>query len=197
VPAPDPLVPLAEAVLRGDETAFDRFAEEARRRLFRFGQLMCGQREDAEDVLQETLLKAFRKLHTLETPAAVQGWLFRIARNACLMKRRKSKFAPKQELPLEEFLPDRGPDGQPRVTDWSALPEVSAMNRELREKLNEAIRKLPPLYRMALVLRDVEGLTPEEAGRALGVNHNVLKTRLHRARLAVRKELAGYLEGRK
>ena len=187
---------LAEAVLRGDESAFDRFAEEARRRLYRFGQMMCGQREDAEDVLQETLLQAFRKLHTLETPAAVQGWLFRIARNACLMKRRRSKFAPKQELPLEEFLPARGPDGQPQVTDWSSLPEVAAMNTELREHLRAAIRKLPPLYRMALVLLDVEGLDPDEAAHALGVNHNVLKTRLHRARLAVRKELAAYLEAR-
>lgn len=187
---------LTEAVLRGDEAAFDRFAEEARRRLYRFGQLMCGQREDAEDVLQETLLQAFRKLHTLETPAAVQGWLFRVARNACLMKRRRSRFAPKQELPLEEFLPSRGPDGQPQVTDWSALPEVAAMNTELRERLAAAIRKLPPIYRMALVLRDVEGLTAEEAAHALGVSHNVLKTRLHRARLAVRKDLAAYVEAR-
>lgn len=192
----DQLVTLAEAVIRGDETAFDRFATEARRRLYRFGQLMCGQREDAEDVLQETLLQAFRKLHTLETPAAVQGWLFRVARNACLMKRRRSRFAPKQELPLEEFLPSRGPDGQPQVTDWSVLPEAAAMNTELREHLAAAIRKLPPIYRMALVLRDVEGLTPEEAAHALGVNHNVLKTRLHRARLAVRKDLAAYMEAR-
>lgn len=192
----DQLVSLAEAVIRGDETAFDRFATEARRRLYRFGQLMCGQREDAEDVLQETLLQAFRKLHTLETPAAVQGWLFRVARNACLMKRRRSRFAPKQELPLEEFLPSRGPDGQPQVTDWSALPEVAAMNTELREHLAAAIRKLPPIYRMALVMRDVEGLTAEEAAHALGVNHNVLKTRLHRARLAVRKDLAAYMEAR-
>lgn len=192
----DQLATLAEAVLRGDEAAFDRFATEARRRLYRFGQLMCGQREDAEDVLQETLLQAFRKLHTLETPAAVQGWLFRVARNACLMKRRRSRFAPKQELPLEEFLPMRGPDGQPQVTDWSALPEVAAMNTELRERLSAAIRKLPPIYRMALVMRDVEGLTAEEAAHALGVNHNVLKTRLHRARLAVRKDLAEYMEAR-
>lgn len=190
----DKLVELTEKVLKGDEQAFDRFADEARRRLFRFGQLMCGQREDAEDVLQETLLQAFRKLNTLAAPAAVVGWLFRIARNACLMKRRRSKFAPKQEMSLDEFLPARGPDGQPQVTDWSALPEASAINEELRSHLREAIRKLPPIYRMVLVLRDVEGLSAEEAARALGVNHNVLKMRLHRARLAVRKDLAAYLE---
>lgn len=188
------LAQLVVAVRRGEEGAFDRFVAAVRPRLFAFGRLMCRQREDAEDVLQDTLLTVFRKLHTLESPAAVQGWLFRIARNACLLKRRKSKFAPKEVLSLDEFMPQRDGDGQPQIADWSNLPEVSAMNQELREKLTEAIQKLPLNYRMVLVLRDVEGLTPPEAAQALGINQNVLKTRLHRARLAVRRELAAYLE---
>jgi RNA polymerase sigma-70 factor (ECF subfamily) len=192
----DDLATLAAAVKGGDESAFEAFAQAARRRLYRFGQLMCGQREDAEDVLQDTLLTAFRSLHRLKSPDAVQAWLFRVARNACLMKRRRSKFAPQRELSLEELMPEAGDGAQPRVEEWKALPEKSALNQELRDRLSAAILTLPPLYRMTLILRDVEGLSPEEAAQALGVNQKALKMRLHRARLAVRKQLAAYLEKR-
>src|SRR6202046_5920603 len=89
----------------GDAEAFDLFVEHFRAKIFHYSRLMCGQREDAEDVAQETLSKVFESFDQLREPERVRPWVFRIARNACLMKRRKSVFAPAHELSLDEFLP--------------------------------------------------------------------------------------------
>lgn len=189
-------VELARDLMSGKEESFDRFVETFRNKIFQYSYLMCGHREDAEEVSQETLLKVFENFDQLREPERVKSWVFRIARNACLMKRRKSVFAPPRELSLEQFLPHADHDGgevQLQIADWSALPETQVLRSELRAVLEEAISQLPDIYRSVILLRDVEELSTWEAAEVLDVSAEVVKTRLHRARLAVRQRLDEYL----
>jgi len=186
--------------MAGEMQVFDRFVEVFRKKIFNYSLQMCGQREDAEEVAQEALLKAFQNFDQLRDPERVRPWLFRIARNACLMKRRKSVFAPAQELSLEEFLPASQPGGTPRrleIADWSALPDDQVLRGELRGVIQQAIAELPEIYRAVILLRDVEELNTAETAEILDTNAEVVKTRLHRARLAVRQKLDEYLRGRR
>ncbi len=184
-------VELARALLAGDLSAFDEFVGTFRQRVFQYSYLMCGQREDAEEVAQDTLMKLFESFHTLRSPERVRPWVFRIAKNACLMKRRKSIFAPEQELSLEQYMnPDFG-DGV-RHRDIAAPqpePEAQLLQRQLTESLQQAIQALPPSYRSVILLRDMEELSTEDAAEILDVSTDVVKQRLHRARLALRRIL--------
>jgi RNA polymerase sigma-70 factor (ECF subfamily) len=189
-------IAIAEDLLAGKPGAFDRFVETYRQKLFQYTLLMCGHREDAEEVAQETLLKVFEKLDQLREPEHMKAWVFRIARNTCFMKRRKSVFAPVEELSLDELAPRLGEDGNSRrleIADWSALPEDLAINSQLGAILRRAIEELPEIYRAVILLRDVEELSTEETAQILDVTEETVKTRLHRARLAVRQSLDKYL----
>jgi RNA polymerase sigma-70 factor (ECF subfamily) len=189
-------VELAAAMLNGDANAFDRFVEHFQAKVFSYSWFMCGQREDAEEVAQEALLKAFQNLNQLRDPRHVRAWIFRVAKNACLMKRRKSVFAPERELSLDEFLPLAEGEGEHRhleIADWSNLPEQAVLDEELRKHLHRAIIELPETYRAVLLLRDVEGLSTQETAEILDVNADVIKTRLHRGRLAIRQKMDAYL----
>lgn len=182
---------LARELMSGSDEAFGRFVDVYRAKLFQYSYLMCGHREDAEEVAQETLLKVFESLDQLREPERLRSWVFRIAKNACLMKRRRSVFAPQVELSLDDLHPRRfdGGEGPVEIADWSAIPETAAAEVETRGIIERAIRKLPDIYRAVVILRDVEELTTEEAARVLDVSEDVVKTRLHRARLALRQEL--------
>jgi RNA polymerase sigma-70 factor, ECF subfamily len=189
-------IELAKGLLRGDADAFERFVEHFRTRLFQYTWLVCRQREDAEEVAQEALLKVFESADQLREPEHVRAWVFRIARNACLMKRRKSVFAPEQELSLDQFFPATDGNGEHRhmeIADWSQVPERDLLRQELRETLGEAISGLPDAYRSVVLLRDVEELSTEETAQILDLSTDVVKTRLHRGRLAVRQKLDDYL----
>lgn len=157
---------------------------------------MCGHREDAEEVAQETLLKVFESLEQLRQPEHLKAWVFRIAKNACLMKRRKSVFAPKAEISLDELMPARAERGGIEIADWSSLPETLAIDAELHRAMESAVQQLPETYRAVFLLRDVEELSTEDAAEVLGVSADVVKTRLHRARLALRKSLDEHLRAR-
>ena len=192
-------IQLAKALAAGEPEAFDRFVEAFHSRLFQYAMLVCGQREDAEEVAQDTLLKVFENFDRLREPEHVRAWVFRIARNACLMKRRKSTFAPTQELSLDELMPAAGERVGERkfeVPDGAELPDMKLLRSELRDVMSEAIQSLPDLYKTVLLLRDVEELSTEETAGILDVTNDVVKTRLHRARLAVRQKLDGYLRAR-
>lgn len=188
-------VQLAKELLSGDPAAFDRFVDTYHSKLFQYAYLMCGNREDAEEVSQETLLNVFRTVDQLREPARLKAWVFRIAKNACLTKRRKSVFAPSRVLSLEELMPVRSGshDGSLEIADWRNLPDVALLRSELRNTLNQAISQLPEMYRSVLLLRDVEGLSTDETAEVLELNEAVVKQRLHRARLAVRAMLDNYL----
>lgn len=192
---PDEDIALAQDLLSGSNDAFERFVELYHTRLFQYAYLMCGQREDAEDVAQETLLAVFETIGKLRDASRLKPWVFRIAKNACLMKRRKSVYAPSHILSLEALMPARSEGGVGiQIADWSQLPEDGVLRSELRVRLNQAIAQLPELYRAVLLLRDVEGLSTADTAQVLDENESVVKQRLHRARLAVRVKLDEYLQ---
>ena len=193
----DTEVELARQLIAGEPEAFDRFVEHFRAKIFHYSWLMCGHREDAEEVAQETLLKVFENFDHLREPERVRPWVFRIAKNACLMKRRKSVFAPSQELSLDDFLPRDGPRGRPcQAPDRRLVPDCridQILQSEMKQVLDRAISELPENYRSVILLRDVEELSTLETAQILDLTEDVVKTRLHRARLAVRQKLDEYL----
>ena len=184
---------LIERMKSRDPGAFEEFFGQYGDRLLNFGLRMCGDREDAREVLQETLLKTFESIGTLKNPGAFAGWLYRIAHNACLMRRRRSKFL-KEEVELDEALPDPKATAQP--LPWNRLPDQAVLDAELRERLRQAILDLPDGYRSVLVLRDLEGLDTDSVASVLGLNKDVVKMRLHRAPGKVRNALEAYLRNR-
>jgi RNA polymerase sigma-70 factor (ECF subfamily) len=173
---------------RGDDGALEKALALLQNTVFSFSMRVCGQREDAEDTMQEVLLKSVPYLPKFDSPKALVVWLYKVAKNRCLMSRRRSKFAPNPNLSLEELMPDRTELEQLK-TDGSINPEAFAIRSEEAGQLRDAIQKLPPQYRMVLVLRDMEGLTDEEVAEITGLRSGTVRVRLHRARLFVRKEL--------
>src|SRR5262249_50758775 len=131
----------------------------------------------------------------LRDPARLKAWVFRIAKNECLMKRRKSVFAPQAELSLDELRPAIGSGGL-EIADWTALPDNLLLDSELRDALTRAIRELPETYRSVVLLRDVEEMTTEETAEVLDISPDAVKTRLHRGRLALRQEMDLYLRNK-
>jgi RNA polymerase sigma-70 factor (ECF subfamily) len=185
---------LARELLAGSEQAFTEFVQSFRARLAQYTWLMCGQREDAEEVAQETLIRVFESVDQLRDPSRLKAWVFRIARNECLMKRRKSVFAPAVELSLEDLKPKPGEGGRRiEIADWAALPDDAVFGSELRGALTDAIRSLPETYRAVVLLRDLEELSTEETAEILDISTDAVKTRLHRGRLALRQHLDSYL----
>jgi RNA polymerase sigma-70 factor (ECF subfamily) len=182
-------IELACALLQGHAGAFDEFVEHFRAKIFRYSWLMCGQREDAEEVAQETLLRVFESLSQLREPERVRAWVFRIAKNACLMKRRKSVFAPAHELSLDELAPETGLE----IGDGARLQDVEMLRTELRETLDRAVAELPQTYRAVVLLRDLEELSTEETAQILDISTDAVKTRLRRGRLALRQALESYI----
>ncbi len=189
MPAPSEEAALLERIRRDEPGAFEEFVGRWQDRIYAFGLRMCGEREDALDVLQETLLAAYRSLKTLENPEALKAWVFRVAANACLMKRRKGKYEPEGELSLEELVPREAEALGPPIPDPGALPEEDVARRRLQETVRRAILELPPQYRIVLALRDLEELSTRETVEILGLEPSAVKMRLHRARLMLRKKL--------
>ncbi|MBZ5664627.1 MAG: sigma-70 family RNA polymerase sigma factor [Acidobacteriia bacterium] len=172
---------------RGDDKALEQALALLQNTVFSFSMKVCGQREDAEDTMQEVLVKSVPHLPKFESPKALLVWLYKVAKNRCLMSRRRSKFAPKADLSLEELMPD-GRELE-RLRGESINPETFAIRSEEAGWLRQAIQRLPPPYRIVLVLRDMEGLTDEEVAEITGLRSGTVRVRLHRARLFVRKEL--------
>ncbi len=157
--------------------------------VFSFSMKVCGQREDAEDTMQEVMVKSLPYLPKFDSPRALLVWLYRVAKNRCLMSRRSSKFAPKQRLSLDELMPDKL-ELELLSKERPDTPESQAIRNQQARQLREAVQKLPPQYRIVLVLRDMEGLTDEDVAEITGLKPGNVRVRLHRARLFVRKELA-------
>ncbi|HET8540374.1 MAG TPA: sigma-70 family RNA polymerase sigma factor [Anaeromyxobacter sp.] len=181
---------LLDRARTGDRRALEDLIGRHQRRVYRFGLKMCRDPEDAKDVLQETLLAAARTVKDFRGASSVSTWLYTIARSFCIKKRRRSKFAPEQE----ESLDAREPGLEARqVTDPSRGPEDELAGRQVEAALERAIGELDPMYREVLVLRDVEGLTAPEVAEVMGLTVEAVKSRLHRARVAVREAIAPLL----
>jgi RNA polymerase sigma-70 factor (ECF subfamily) len=157
--------------------------------VFSFSMKVCGQRQDAEDTMQEVLLKSVPNLPKFDSPKALMVWLYKVAKTRCLMSRRKSKFAPREALSLEELIPDRR-ELEKLSSGSDGTPETALMRKENAKRLRQAVRKLPPEYRLILVLHDMEELSDADIAEITGLRAGTIRVRLHRARLFVRKEMA-------
>jgi RNA polymerase sigma-70 factor (ECF subfamily) len=186
-PGDDTLLARARA---GDRAALDELLSRHERRVYRFGLRLCRDPEDAKDVLQETLLAVARTVKDFRGASSVSTWLYTIARSFCIKKRRRSRFAPAEE----ESLAAREPGALARqVPDPARAPDESLAGRQVERALERAIARLEPMYRDVLVLRDVEGLSAPEVAEVMGITVEAVKSRLHRARVAVRAEVAPLL----
>jgi len=157
---------------------------------YRFSLLVCGGADDADDAMQEALLKTFRYATRIREPEAFRTWLYRTVKNACLIGRRRRVDEPAHLVSLSDTLPgDEGRVHAVDAVDPGRGPEEVAINSRLRARLGRALGKLPPAYRLIVFLREVEGLTTREVARVVGISEGNVKTRLHRARLMLRQEL--------
>lgn len=173
---------LVTAAQSGDRTAVEELLERYEPTIYRFGLRMCGNEDAAREVLQETLLAAFRHLPGFRGDARLSTWLYQIARSFCIKERRGQH-------------PTRSLDetGAPELEDPAPQPDARLHAREVGEALSRAIAALPAEQREVLVLRDVEGLSADQAADVVGIAVGALKSRLHRARMALRTELADAL----
>lgn len=158
--------------------------------VYRFAHRLCGEPEAAKDLVQETFLNAYRGFGKFRGDAQVSTWLYTIASRACLRMRRRRKGAPERELSLEEFIPTSEGEFHLQIPIDGLSPEETLQNKQLRDALDTAINQLPKKYKMVLVLRDMEGLSAKEVGTIMGLNERAVKSRLHRARLFVRRQLS-------
>lgn len=171
----------------GDNDALAKLLERHQAQVYRFGMKMCRDREDAADVLQETLLAMARGVRDFRGASSISTWLYTVARSFCIKKRRRRKFAP------EETSLDATPLSAGSVADSAQHPEAALAGKQVEQALDRAIQALEPTYREVLVLRDVEGLTAPEVAEVLGITTQAVKSRLHRARVAVRDSVAPLL----
>ena len=179
----------AELARRGGPEATARALSLLQETVFSFSMKVCGHREDAEDTMQETLLRVQPMLRKIGSPRALAVWLYKVARSRCLMSRRRSKFATGPDLSLEGLMPERE-DLEALAAEREKDPERSLLRHESAEQLRAAIDKLPPEYRLVLVLHDMEELSTEEVAKISGLRPGTVRVRLHRARLFLRKELS-------
>jgi RNA polymerase sigma-70 factor (ECF subfamily) len=176
---------LVAAARAGSADAIEALLEKYQQRIFGFGLRMCGDAEDAKEVLQETLLAAARNVKDFRGGSSLSTWLYTIARSFCIKQRRRAKYAPTEELSLDALgaaLPAAGP-----------APDEIASQREVRRALAGVIEALDPDSREVLVLRDIEGLTAPEVAEIAGTSVDAVKSRLHRARASVRELLEARL----
>jgi RNA polymerase sigma-70 factor (ECF subfamily) len=176
-----------------DQSALEALMERYSARLYRVAFGITRSHVEAEEVVQDAFLALYRKIETFEGRAALGTWLYRVAANAALIKRRGKRV--ELEVSLEDHLPTFLADGHREgdrawvLADWSETPESELLSGEARRILEEALAELPEHYRALLVLRDVEELSNEEVAEVLGESVSSVKSRLHRARMALREML--------
>lgn len=178
---------LLAAAQRGDRAALGALIARHEAQVYRFGAKMCRDPADAQDVLQDTLLAMARGVRDFRGASSISTWLYSVARSFCIKKRRRSKFL------REETTLDAADEGSSAMSDPARPPDEQLAGKQVELALDAAIRTLAPAYREVLVLRDVEGLTAAEVAEVLGITAQAVKSRLHRARLAVRAAVAPLL----
>lgn len=188
-PDPDDYSALVRAAATGDQASMERLLMRAQEVAWRFSMSVCGHADDAEDAMQEALLKTYRYVGKISEPAAFRPWLYRTVRNACLMGRRKRVGEPARLQSIDDLLP--GVDGPIRLDapHPGKSPEQLADNAGLRQRLRQALRTLPAPYRAIVYLREMEGLSTREVATVMGISEDNVKARLHRARIALQAVL--------
>ena len=179
---------LLEQARAGDARALETLLERHQAEIYRFGMAMCRNPEDARDVLQDTMFAMARGVRDFRGASSISTWLYSVARSFCIKKRRRSKFAPAERSLDSDVSPEAA-----GLTDPAKLPDEVLAGKEVERALGDAIGSLEPMYREVLLLRDAEGLSAAEVAEVLGIGVQAVKSRLHRARLAVRARVAPLL----
>jgi RNA polymerase sigma-70 factor (ECF subfamily) len=157
--------------------------------VYSFSMKVCGHPEDAEDTMQDVLVKLLPFLPKFENPQALSVWLYKVARNRCLMNRRGAKNARNKHVSLDELMPNQYELSE-LLESGDPSPEDDVLRGESNQRLREAVLKVPPMYRMVLVLHDMEGQTTAEVAETTGLKEGTVRVRLHRGRLILRRQLA-------
>jgi len=179
-----------KALQAGDPEEYSRLVDAYSNKIYHLAVKMLNQQQDAEDVLQETFLKAYRGLKSFDGRSKISTWLFRIATNEALMVlRRKHPDMVSIDEPVET---EDGEQEPIQIVDWCCLPENELLSEESRERLDAAVQKLPESLRVVFLLRDINDLSTHETAEVLNLSDTAVKTRLSRARLRLREELSGY-----
>ena len=188
---------LIEQLKTGDQLAVAELASTYGTKIYQLAFRYMKNREDAEEVAQDVLLKVVRKIDAFRGDAALSSWIYRITFNTAMSRLRNARAARASEA-VEASL-DAGLNGEPvahrDVADWSSLADEQVMRSQMRRRLMKAVLELPPIYRVPVVLRDIRGMTTEEASAVLNVKDQTLKSRLHRGRLILRQRLADFATG--
>jgi RNA polymerase sigma-70 factor, ECF subfamily len=187
-----------EALQSGDRSEFARLVDMYYGIIYRLALRMLNNPQDAEDILQETFIKAYRHINGFDGRAKISTWLYRIATNEALMFLRRRH---PQLVSIEEPFENEEGEGEPlHIVDWCCIPEDELMSSEARAHLDEAVEKLPYSLRIVFILREIEGLSTKETADILDLSETAVKTRLSRSRLRLRDELSLYygekLEGK-
>ena len=187
---------LVERLKDGDSTAMPELQAHYGGRVFQLALRYMKNREDAEEVTQDVLLRVFQKIDAFRGDAALSSWIYRITFNTAMSRLRSLKFRRPAEVSQDMLGWGDGDAGASRdVADWSDLADDQVLRSEMRSRLVTALSQLPEIYRAAVLLRDIEGLSTEEASAVVGVKTQTLKSRLHRGRLMLREELSDFAEG--
>jgi RNA polymerase sigma-70 factor (ECF subfamily) len=186
---PEDVIDLAE-LQQGSRAAFAQVVDLYADRLYNLALKLTGDALEAEDVLQETFLSAFRNINRFEGRSSIGTWLYRIAYNTVMMRHRKKQ---PETVSIDEPVTFDDGESMPRqFFDWCCLPESDLLSSEALLHMEEAIQILPEALRSVFILRDIEGLSTAEAGEVLGLSAPAIKSRLHRARLFLRERLSEY-----
>ncbi len=177
---------MVRGVQRGDADALEALLLRAQEIAYRFSRVVCGVgAADAEDAMQEALITVYRHASEIREPKAFRAWLYRTVKNACLVGRRKRVHEPSRLLSIDDLMPGE----EFPIPSADRSPEQLAIDGRTRAALRKALAALPPAFRMTVFLRDIEGLSTREVADVMDVSEDNVKTRLHRARLQLRRQL--------
>lgn len=181
---------LVRRAKEGDDQAFTELVNIYSDRVYNLALRILHRQDDAADVLQETFIKVYEKIHTFDGRSDFFTWLYRIATNASLMKLRKEK---RTVLTDEELEMSFDKPNSVEISEWQSLPLKNMLSEEFRRHLDQAVESLPEIYRSVFILRDLENLSIKESSKILGITETNVKVRLKRARMYLREKLAEYM----
>jgi RNA polymerase sigma-70 factor (ECF subfamily) len=186
---------LLAALRAGDESAYETLVRTYGGRMLAVARRFLRNEQDAQDAVQDAFISAFKSIDNFEGGSRLSTWLHRIVVNAALMKLRSQQRRP--ERPIDDLLPKFQADGHPHqaTQNWAVTIDTAVQDRDMRRFIREKIDELPDSHRNVLLLRDIEEHTTEETAQLLGITPGAVKTRLHRARLALRELLDPHMKG--
>jgi RNA polymerase sigma-70 factor (ECF subfamily) len=181
----------------GDESALRDLAEAYGSKIYQLAFRYLRNKEDAEEVMQDVLFKVYRKVGAFRGDAALSSWIYRITFNAAMSRLRTAKYqrTHNDELSITAADADEPKSTRHEIADWSDLADEQVLRSQLRKRVARAIMALPAIYRAPVMLRDIQGMSTEEASAMLRVKDQTLKSRLHRGRLILRKQLSDFAGG--